>query len=121
MTQKSEEIVQKICQTIFDKKGLNPLALFIGDFSTVADYLIVAEGNVDRHVIAIAQDIIKELKNENLSPHHVEGLQTGDWVLLDYNDIIVHIFMPGVREKYQLERLFVEGKILPLNFTSQMV
>ncbi len=120
MSTSKETIVQKICQTIYDKKGLNPLALYIGEISNVADYLIIAEGNVDRHVSAIAYDIIKELKKENIAPHHAEGLQTGDWVLLDYIDIIVHIFMPGLRETYNLERLFSQAKIIPVTIVPSL-
>ena len=121
MSASKEMIVQKICQTIYDKKGVNSLALFVGDISSITDYLIIAEGNVDRHVSAIAYEIMKELKKENITPHHVEGIQTGDWVLLDYTDIIIHIFMPGLRETYELERLFSQGKIVPITVAPSLV
>lgn len=109
----TEILIQKIAEVISDKKGLNTLALDVSHFSTVTDYLVIAEGNVDRHVIAIANEIIKVLKDEyHLRPHHVEGLHVGDWVLIDYADIIIHLFMPGMREKYRLEELWSKGLII---------
>lgn len=114
----SKDLIQKISQTIYDKKGLNILALEVGHFSTVADYLVIAEGNVERHVMAIGQEIISVLRDEHgVRPHHVEGLHTGDWVLIDYCDILIHLFMPGMREKFQLEKLWADGKTIDLELS----
>ena len=109
-----EKFIQKICQAIYDKKGLNILALDVRGISTVTDYLIIAEGNVDRHVAAIANAIVAET---GVTPHHMEGKQSGDWVLLDFVDIIVHIFLPEVREKFRLEELWSKGKPIELSLT----
>jgi len=118
MSLTSKELVQKISKIIYEKKGLNILALYVGSFSTVTDYLIIADGSVNRHVRAIGQEIIKDLRdNDGVRPHHVEGLHVGDWLLIDYCDVLVHIFMPGLRDKYQLERLWESGKIVDLNLT----
>lgn len=104
-----------IAQTIYDKKGMNTLALDIREVSTITDFAVIAEGNVDRHVIAIAKAVLEALEQIGEKPLHVEGLQTGDWVVLDFLNFMVHIFMPGLRDKYQLEQLWKEGKILDLN------
>jgi len=104
-----------IAQTIYDKKGMNTLALDIREVSTITDFAVIAEGNVDRHVIAIAKAVLVALEQIGEKPLHVEGLQTGDWVVLDFLNFMVHIFMPGLRDKYQLEQLWKEGKILDLN------
>jgi ribosome-associated protein len=82
--------------------------------SSITDYLLIADGNIDRHVIAIAKTLIEELKEEGEEPVRVEGLQTGDWIVLDYVEIMIHLFMPGMRDKYQLERLWPESKIVEL-------
>lgn len=108
------QLIQIAAQIIFDKKGTNILALDVKGVSNLTDYIIIAEGNVDRHVIAIGQELIRELKILGETPVFTEGLQTGDWVVLDYLDYMIHLFMPGLREKYRLEELFQEGKIIDL-------
>ena len=112
-----EDPVQKIhtaAQTIFDKKGINILALDVKGASNLTDYVLIAEGNVDRHVIAIAREVIDVLEKQGEKPVYVEGLEAGDWVVIDYLDYMIHIFMPGLRDKYQLEELFRDGKIVDL-------
>jgi ribosome-associated protein len=112
----SLDIVKKISQASSDKKGVGLLVLEVGHFSTVTDYLVIVEGNVDRHVLAIAHEVVKEVRDTfGVRPHHVEGLSSGEWVLIDYSDIIVHIFMPGMREKFRLESLWSMGKVLDLS------
>jgi ribosome-associated protein len=108
-------ILHTIAQTIFDKKGMNILALDVQGISSITDYVIIAEGTVDRHVIAIARAIQDALYPVGEKTVHVEGLQTGDWIVLDYVQIMVHLFMPGLRDKYQLEQLWKEGRIVDLN------
>ncbi len=116
MEQEKQKIIQKICQAIYDKKGFNILALNVADISTITDCLVIAEGNVDRHVVAIANSVVKEIEEElGIRPHHMEGVDSGDWVLVDYIDVIVHIFMPGAREKFRLEELWSKGKPIELN------
>ena len=116
MEQEKQKFVQKICQAIYDKKGFNILALDVAGISTITDRLVIAEGNVDRHVIAIAHSVVKEIEEElGLRPHHIEGVDSGDWVLVDYIDVIVHIFMPGTREKFRLEELWSKGTPIELN------
>jgi ribosome-associated protein len=112
---KTQEIpthLNRIAQIIFDKKGSNILALDLRKVSSFADFVIIAEGNVDKHVSAIANAIAEELKKIGLKPSYIEGLQQGDWVVLDYLDVMVHIFEPGLRERYRLEDLWKEGSII---------
>lgn len=104
-----------IAQAIFDKKGFNILALDVRGVSSLADFVIIAEGNVDKHVKAIALSIMDHLKARALKPCYAEGLTTGDWVVLDYLDIMVHIFSPGLRGKYMLEQLWRDGTIVDLH------
>ncbi|MCI0381866.1 MAG: ribosome silencing factor [Chlamydiae bacterium] len=110
-----KRILNKIGQIIFDKKGSNILALNVKGISSITDYVLIAEGSVDRHVIAIAQTILERLKGMKMKPLNVEGLQTGDWVVIDCNHIMVHLFMPGIRDKYCLEELWRKAKIIPLS------
>jgi len=121
---KSEEmneqlpILNRIAQAIFDKKGMNILGLDVRGVSSLTDYVIIAEGNVDKHVVALAQAVIGVLKQEGCSPIHVEGLQVGDWVVIDFLDIMVHLFMPGLREKYRLEDLWRDGQLVDLTINT---
>ena len=108
-------VLNIIAQAIFDKKGINILALDVRGISALNDYVIIAEGNVDKHVTAIAHEIIDTLAGHGMLPVYVEGLKTGDWVVIDYLQIAVHLFMPGMRDKYQLEQLWKEGAIIDLS------
>ncbi len=109
-----DEIIHFIGQTIFDKKGSNILALDVRGISTLTDYVIIAEGMVDRHVIAMAHELMKVLKERGEKALFVEGLSNGDWVVLDYGAYMIHLFMPGIRDLYRLEDIYREGKIIDL-------
>lgn len=103
-----------IAQTIYDKKGINILALDVRGVSFMTDYVIIAEGNVDRHVSAIGKAIIEALEKQGETVEYTEGVKEGEWAVLDLFDIMVHLFQPGLRDKYQLEQLWKEGKIVDL-------
>jgi len=115
MLKDDQALLNTIAQTIFDKKGSNILAIDLRGISSITDYVILAEGNVDRHVIAIAKAIAETLKEQGIAPVHIEGLETGDWVVLDYLQVMVHLFMPGLRDRYQLEKLWQKGEIIDLH------
>ncbi len=119
MLKDDQTLLNTIAQTIFDKKGSNILALDLRGISSLTDYVVLAEGNVDRHVIAIAKAVEEALKEQGVTPFHVEGLQTGDWVVLDYLQVMVHLFMPGLRDKYQLEKLWQKGEIVDLHIETE--
>ncbi len=113
MTEDVKYILHLVAQALFDKQGMNILALDVRGLSTLTDYMIIAEGHVDKHVVALADHVISTLeKTVHLSPLHVEGEAAGDWIVIDYLDVMVHIFMPGLREQYALEQLWPEAKIV---------
>ncbi len=105
-------LLNKISQSIFDKKGNNILALDVRPCQLLSDYVIIAEGSVDKHVVAIAHAVQKAIEEEGWTVSFMQGMQTGDWVVLDYGEIVVHLFVPQVREKYQLERLWQKSEIV---------
>ncbi len=107
-------MLNAIAQTIFDKKGVNTIALDIRGISNVTDYVVIAEGNVDKHVISIANGIIDALEKQGIKASYVAGLNAGDWVVIDYLNVMVHLFMPGLRDKYQLEQLWNAGALVDL-------
>ena len=109
------EFLNRIGQIIYDKKGSNILALDVRGVSTITDYVVIAEGDVDKHVIGIAKAILSGLEEYGETPHHIEGLTEGGWVVLDFLDFMIHLFVPPLREKYQLEELWRESEILDLS------
>lgn len=109
-----QQILNVIAQTIYDKKGINTLALDVQGISNLTDFVLIAEGNVDKHVIAIAAAIVDSLKKMGIQPYSTEGMKSGDWIVIDCLDIMVHLFMPGLRDKYQLEELWRAGKIVDM-------
>ena len=89
-----------------DAKAEDIISIDIKGKSPMGDYMIVASGRSQRHVGAIADQILKKLKSAGLGRARVEGLPHCDWVLIDTGDIIVHIFRPEVREFYNLEKIW---------------
>jgi ribosome-associated protein len=108
------ELLNLIAQVIYDKKGSNILALDVQGLSSLTDFMLIAEGNVDRHVTSIARAVIEDLRKNGERIVHAEGLQTGDWVVVDFGIVMVHIFSPGYRDKYSLEKLWSDSKIVDL-------
>lgn len=104
-----------IAQIIYDKKGLNILALDVQGLSTITDFVLIGEGNVERHVMTIGRAVIDEMEEKGERLIHAEGLHTGDWIVLDYGQIMVHLFTPRFREKYSIERLWPDSKIVDLD------
>lgn len=107
-----ESFLQCICQAIVDKKGFNIVVLDVRGVSSMTDYFVIAEGNVERHVTALAQHVVDEMCKKGQKPVHVEGMGEGNWVVLDYLDIIVHFFIPDLRQYYSLEEVWKEGTVV---------
>lgn len=107
--------LDSIAQTIYDKKGFNILALDVRHFSTMTDFYLIAEGNIDRHVKAISQAIEDSLSQSGLILLRIEGSRASDWLVMDYGDIVIHLFIPDLRERYALEQLWQEAKIVDLH------
>ena len=100
------EEVRRAAELAIERKGHDVLVLDLRGISSATDYFVIAGGTSDVQVKAIAEHIVDELKKDGVRPEHVEGLQGGRWVLLDYVDFIVHVFHPQARDFYQLERLW---------------
>jgi ribosome-associated protein len=91
---------------ILEKKAGNLVVLKVKDVSSFTDYFILCDGSSDRQVQAIAAVVQERMKSAGILPMGVEGEQTGKWVLLDYADVIIHVFYQPLREFYNLERLW---------------
>jgi ribosome-associated protein len=89
-----------------DAKAENTVAIDLKGKSTIADVMIVTEGRANRHVAAIADRVVRGLKEQGHKGLRIEGLNTADWVLIDAGDVILHIFRPEVRAFYNLEKMW---------------
>lgn len=109
------EILERAAVAAADKKAGGIRLLDLRGTSSYTDYFLICSGNTDRQAKAIHDAVHETLKAEfNLLPRRVEGLPEARWILMDYFDVIVHIFVPEVREFYRLEELWSDAPELPL-------
>jgi ribosome-associated protein len=94
--------------TIVAHKGIDPVILEVTKFCSFADFFILCSGASHRHVTALAQHVEEALAQAGVKPLGVEGLEEGQWVLMDYNTVVIHIFLQPQREFYNLEGLWSE-------------
>lgn len=100
------DALKLVLASLEDSKAENVTSIDIAGKSALGDYMVVVSGRSNRHVTAIAEHLVDDLKAGGLGGPRIEGLETGDWVLIDAGDIIVHIFRPEIREFYSLEKMW---------------
>jgi ribosome-associated protein len=105
---------QRAAALCLDRKANDVVLMDLHTVSNATDFFVIASGTSDTHVNAIAQHVVEELKKEGVRVHHVEGMPSGRWVLLDYVDFVVHVFHPALRGFYQLERLWSDAETIPV-------
>lgn len=99
-------LARTIGKLALEKNGFDILLLDLRKSSDIAKYFVIISGSVDVHVKAIADNIIEGLKQKDIKSWHMEGYSYSQWVLIDYVDVVVHIFQPKIREFYSLEKLW---------------
>ena len=97
-----------------DKKAKEVLILDLKDLTTITDYFVICSGESTTQVKAIADQIKEKFEEANMKPFSIEGLPYSHWVLLDYGDVIVHIFEEETRMFYELEKLWIDAERIPL-------
>ena len=102
------DIKSNIEKILSDNKALNISSISLKNKSFIADYMIIASGTSSRHLQALSEILVTELKKIGLEECRIEGRESSDWKLVDTNDIIVHIFHPEKREFYDLEKMWSE-------------
>ena len=105
---------QRAAQIAIDNKAHDVVLLDLRGITDMTDFFVIASGTSDTHVRAVGEHVIEDLKKEGSPAHHVEGLEKGRWVLLDFVDFVVHVFHPTLRNFYQLERLWADAVQVPL-------
>ena len=107
----ADQILELITTSLDDDKAENILTIPLRGKSAMADYMIVASGTSSRQVTAMAEHIEFKLKQNKIAILGLEGLRQADWVLIDANDVVVHLFRPEVREFYGLERMWADDAV----------
>ncbi|HXO67214.1 MAG TPA: ribosome silencing factor [Candidatus Dormibacteraeota bacterium] len=102
----SRQLVRLVREAALSKKAREVLDIDLRGKSTLADFFIICEGDTDRQTRAIADGIREAAKARGIAPLHTVGEADGSWILMDYNDVVVHIFLPGERAFYDLESLW---------------
>jgi len=117
MNNHSLDMLNTIAQIIYDKKGRNILALDVREVSTLTEYMLIAEGTVERHVQALCSAIIEKMEGVAFPVFHLDGEKSGDWIVIDCGNILIHLFIPELREKYALETLWQKGTLVDLTLS----
>lgn len=105
----SEELLAHVLASLEDDKAEEVVQIDLRGRSDMADYMVICSGRSTRQVAAISEKLVDKLKDELGRLCRMEGKDTGDWVLIDAGDVIVHVFRPEVRDFYQLEKMWMPG------------
>lgn len=97
-----------------EKKAIDIRAIGIADLTVMAELFVIAAGTSGTHVRALADEVEYKMEQAGFTPRQIEGRATG-WILLDYHDVIVHIFTPDQRENYNLEKLWADGEEIDIS------
>ena len=109
------EMVGTAVKALDSKKGKDIRVLYTADQTTLADYFIICNGTSNTQVKALADAVEEAMSQQGEEPHHVEGHRGGQWTLLDYSSVVIHVFTEEAREFYSLERLWHDGRPLDLS------
>jgi len=105
-----QEILKIAVKTLDDKKGHDLKVIKIADVSAIANYFVIATGTSSTQVKTLADEVEVKLKEAGTTPTRTEGYRGADWIVLDYIDVVIHIFYKETREFYDLERLWQDGE-----------
>jgi ribosome-associated protein len=110
----------RLCLRIIrERKAVDPVLFEVGTLTSITDYFLIASGNSIRQVQAITRHLTKRMREESFRSHGSEGEQEGNWVLMDYGDVVIHIFYQPIREFYDLEGLWIEAPRIDLDEDSR--
>ena len=105
----------KLCSKIIgERKAINPVLFEVGTLVSITDYFLIASGNSSRQVQAIARHLQRKMREQGFRPDGTEGERDGHWVLIDYGDVVIHLFYQPIREFYDLEGLWIEAPRMDL-------
>ena len=111
--ERTQQLHELVLRSLDDDKALDVVSIPLAGKSSIADHMVIASGRSSRQVASMAQKLSERIKQDMGRPVRVEGLPVADWVLLDADDVIVHIFRPEVRSFYNLERMWAFEETQP--------
>jgi len=112
----AQKTVKAICEALLEKKGQDVQVLKIEELTSLTEYFVICSATSTTQVKALADNVEWRLKYDHETmPHHVEGYESNQWILLDYGCVLVHVFMPDARKFYNLENLWKDGVSIPLD------
>ncbi|HUD51674.1 MAG TPA: ribosome silencing factor [Parvibaculum sp.] len=104
---KTAAMLALVLKSLDEDKAEDVVSINLAGKTPIADYMVVASGRSQRHVSAVADHLVRRLKETGFGAAHVEGMRQGDWVLIDSGDVVIHVFRPEVREFYRLEKMWL--------------
>ena len=104
------DLVEKIIKILDEKKAINIKQIDIKEKTTIADYFVVASGTSNTHIKSLADNVEESLKKESILPNKIEGYESATWILMDYGEVIIHLFTEKERENYSIEDLWEKMK-----------
>lgn len=110
----SREKALQLCGFALDKKAQDLVLMEVGHLTTIAEYFIICSGRSDRQVQSIAEGIREDGRPAKIRPFATEGMTPGHWVLMDFSDVLIHIFYQPTRKIYDLEGLWRDGTVIDL-------
>ena len=115
MTEEMETTLAPFIDAVLGRKAADVAVLDVRGLTSIADAFIICSGRSNRQVSAIAEHVERELRKQKIKPLSVEGAREGQWVLLDYGYVIIHVFFESVRQFYDLEGLWTDARRLKLS------
>lgn len=102
----SDELLKLAIAALEEIKGQDVVSINVREKTSITDYMLIATGTSNRHVKSLVENVLEKVKEQGVRPLGSEGLDTGEWALLDLGDVVVHVMLPATRQFYDLERLW---------------
>jgi len=107
----SRDLASRSADLMLDKKAREVIIMDLRGLTSVTDFFVMGTGESDMQVKAIVDHLNEEIRSEDTKPFHIEGYDKLSWVLIDYIDVVAHVFLPETRDYYHLERLWADAKV----------
>ena len=112
-------LARKIAAVLDEKKASDIVIIDLSEKSIIADYFVIASGTSSTHVKSLAEEVEFQFKEKGVAPIRTEGFNTQNWFILDYANVIVHVFSPDARDYYDLDHLWADGEDVPMDFIEE--